>query len=81
MCLVETGLQPVRRPFVAQESHRVRVGGRSCGGRGPLYPFNTNYSLINSVWEWSRVLAIAAGTGAFDGPDRAQKIREFRGLR
>lgn len=48
----------------------------------PLKPyilFNTNYGLVNSVWaDSNRTTAMAEATGMFDGPDRAQKVREYQ---
>jgi surface carbohydrate biosynthesis protein len=49
----------------------------------PLRPyilFNTNYGTINSVWG-ERERAVAAGTGAFDGPDQNKKIAEYLAIR
>ncbi len=47
----------------------------------PYILFNTNYGSINSVWaDSNQVMSMAETTGAFDGPDRAKKIREFQAI-
>ena len=54
------------------------------GRVAPLKPyilFNTNYGSANSVWaDTNRTTAMAEATGTFDGPDRAQKIKEYQGI-
>jgi surface carbohydrate biosynthesis protein len=47
----------------------------------PYVLFNTNYGTLNSIWADSEhVMAIAGATGAFDGPNRERKIREFQAI-
>lgn len=48
-------------------------------GHQPYILFNMNYALINSIWnEGSTVnVGVAEETGAFDGPDREAKKKEY----
>lgn len=67
-------LAPVGRESFSQEAEELRRA------HGPFILFNTNFGSINSIWgDIGKVVAIAAGAGAFN-PDDPASVAEMHAL-
>ena len=65
--------------MTAENRHIFTSADRRVEKLKPYILFNTNFGIINSFWNagGSLNMAVHEETGAFDGPDREQKKKEF----